>query len=98
VLWIEVSDELNETSGDETTMTVDTTTNTLVTLCLPGDAKVPTRCPLRSVPTLRKQDGATKSRTVLDLAIASDGTATVRLKQGPSDDAIDALVGPHKLW
>ncbi|HEX8113060.1 MAG TPA: tetratricopeptide repeat protein [Kofleriaceae bacterium] len=98
VLWIEVSDELDETSGDETTMAIDTTRNTLVTLCLPGDGKAPTRCPLRSVPILREQDGATKSKTVLDLAIASDGTATVKLKQGPSDEAINARVGPHKLW
>jgi hypothetical protein len=35
---------------------------------------------------------------VLDLAIANDGTATVKLKQGPSDDEINALIGPHKLW
>jgi tetratricopeptide (TPR) repeat protein len=98
VLWIEVSDELEETSGDENTMTIDSTKNTAVTLCLPGDAKTPTRCPLRTVPILREQAGATTSKTVLDLAIANDGTATVKLKQGPSDDEINALIGPHKLW
>lgn len=98
VLWIEVSDALDETSGDETTMTIDTTKNTVVTLCLPGDARTPTRCPLRDVPILREQSGTTTSKTVLDLAIANDGTATVKLKQGPSDDEINAVVGPHKLW
>jgi hypothetical protein len=98
VLWIEVSDELEETSGDENTMRIDATRNTTVTLCLPGDARTPTRCPLRTVPILREQSGATTSTTVVDLAIGNDGTATVKLKRGSSDDEINAVIGPHKLW
>ena len=35
------------------------------------------RCPLRTVPILREQAGTTISKTVLDLAIANDGTATL---------------------
>ncbi|MBA3538461.1 MAG: hypothetical protein H0T79_02430 [Deltaproteobacteria bacterium] len=40
----------------------------------------------------------TSTETTLGIALAADGTATVKLVKGPSDGQIDALVGPHKLW
>lgn len=101
VLWIQTTESLDE-RDDNKDMPVETQ-HTLVTLCLPGDAKNPTRCPLRDVPIAQSRDGlsnraAHAAETKLDLAIADDGTATLKLVSGPSDEQIDALVGPHKLW
>ncbi len=103
-------DRTTETSphGDDDSMDVDMTNATLVTVCVLGDAKTPTRCPLRAVPLSSSHDrsvletggekGGKTTETTVDLQIAADGTATVKLVKGPSDSRIDALVGPHKLW
>ncbi len=82
----------------------------LLTLCVAGDAKTPPRCPLVDVPVSRSVDvdvlagnGKVTAKpapapTVLDVTVGTDGVATIKLKSGPSDDEVDALVGPHKLW
>ena len=96
VAWIQTTDTYQET--DPETTTIETTKTTHVTLCLLGDAKTATHCPLRDVPIVQVHDAEKTTTTKLDLAIADDGTATLKLLSGPSDDQINALVGPHKLW
>ena len=103
-------DIATETSlrGDDDGMNVDTTQSKIVTVCVLGDAKTPTRCPLRGVPLsishMRSvlETGGEKplpgSETTVDLQIAADGTATIKLVKGASDSRLDALVGPHRLW
>jgi hypothetical protein len=109
VLWLQTTDHTDETSptgdGEVDIITTDTVA---VTLCVIGDATTPTKCPLRGVPlddsssSDHMTDSGTtpgKSRaTKVDLAIADDGTATVKLVSGPSDERLNALIGPHKLW
>jgi hypothetical protein len=36
--------------------------------------------------------------TKVDVALAGDGTATVKLVSGSSDARLNALIGPHKLF
>jgi hypothetical protein len=99
VLWIQTTDDYTETISTETDVDMDITKHTRVTICLPGDAKTPTRCPLRDVPIAESHTvKGVDTKTTLDLAIADDGTATLKLVSGASDDQIAALVGPHKLW
>jgi hypothetical protein len=109
ILWLETKDigESMYGSMDGDSMNADSTETTLVTLCVLGDAKTPPRCPLKGVPIKRvdesgKIDSETadikRTETVLDLTIADDGTATLKLVKGASDEQIAKLVGPHKLW
>jgi len=100
ILRLQTHDTLEETqpSGDnDEDMKIDGSERVLVTICEIGAGG--TRCPLSEVPIseTKSQDGKT-TKTVLDLAISPDGTATVKLVSGASDEAIDKLVGPHKLW
>jgi len=113
VLWLQTKDHTGETQPvDESAVEITNTDTVAVTLCVVGDAATPTRCPLRDVPlshetsTIRMADDSTGSgdphdrdaETKVDLAIADDGTATVKLVSGPSDERLNALIGPHKLW
>ena len=50
------------------------------------------------MPIAEEHEGNDKTDTKLDLSIAPDGTATLKLVSGPTDEAIDNLIGPHKLW
>jgi hypothetical protein len=104
ILWFQVRDEADQESprdDDSIDESVDVTVS--VTLCVVGDATTPTRCPLRDVPlehthssTMQVDKGESATKT--DLAIAADGTATVKLLSGPSDDRLNQLIGPHKLF
>jgi hypothetical protein len=109
VLWLETTDHTNETSpNDGEGVDIIDSTTVAVTLCVIGDATTPTKCPLRDVPldasrsAERMTDDATTpgkdTETKVDLAIADDGTATVKLVSGPSDERLNALIGPHKLF
>jgi hypothetical protein len=108
VLWIETkyTYDYMYSSYDTDSIEYEHIETTQVTLCLPSDGKTPTRCPLRDVPTRHvdeKNDEddskkATKTETVVELTIADDGTATVKLVKGASDEQLAKLVGPHKLW
>lgn len=100
VLWVQQSDASDETiprDDDDMDMIVDH--STVVTLCVLGDDKTPTRCPLREVPIQRSYEGvgSDRSETRVDIAL-SDGTATVKLVSGPSCCGLDAVMGPQKLW
>jgi tetratricopeptide (TPR) repeat protein len=97
VLWIQTTDAYWEPNDVGTS---DSTERTVVTLCVRGDASTPTRCPMRDVPIAEShdEDDSKTITTKLDLSIADDGTATLKLLSGPSDEQIAALVGPHKLW
>lgn len=108
VLWLETKDISESVYGSMDTDAMETNTieTTLVTLCV-LDGK-PT-CPLRGVPIKRSEESGsidadgkdgkhTSVETTLDLSIADDGTATVKLVKGASDEQIGKLVGPHKLW
>jgi hypothetical protein len=112
VLWLQTKDHTNETSPleDDAVDIIDTTT-VAVTLCVFGDAATPTKCPLRDIPiassssSLRMNSEGTSPgkdgrdrETKVDVAIADDGTATIKLVSGPSDERLNALIGPHKLW
>ena len=112
VLWIQTTDEASETSdSSDDAMAIDSARTTAVTVCVIGDGK--TRCPLVGVPITQSTEvtrtaiddngtpGATTGtsvETAVDLAIADDGTATVKLVKGPSDAQLDKLIGPHRLW
>ncbi len=98
VAWIQTTEKTEERTGTDEDMGFDITRRTHVTICLPGDASTPTRCPLRDVPIAETHEGSDTSTTKLGLTIDDDGTATLRLVAGPSDEQIAALVGPHKLW
>jgi hypothetical protein len=107
VLWLETTDTEQTTlvdDGDDEAMGFDTSETTTVTLCVLGDAKTPTTCPLRDVPLVERFDHAPPkgkdelTETTAALAIADDGTATVKLVKGASDPRLDHVVGPHKLW
>ncbi|MBX3156504.1 MAG: tetratricopeptide repeat protein [Deltaproteobacteria bacterium] len=77
-----------------------------VTLCVIGVGGAPTRCPLRDVPLLHvvvvdrpaSGKGAARVETHADLTVSDDGVATVKHVKGPSDAALSAVMGPHKLW
>jgi hypothetical protein len=98
LLRIQTHERLEETSVGETDddMKITGDEKTVVTICEIGIAN--TRCPLRDVPIAEEHDGEGKTDTKLDLSIAPDGTATLKLLSGPTDEAIDSLIGPHKLW
>ena len=109
VLWIETTDKSMETSGDESTMTVDMDEMQQVTICIVGDAKTPTRCPIQGLPlasshteSVTDDNGSDKGGSAkeakLALTIGSDGTATVTVPAGASDAGLESWVGPHKLW
>lgn len=108
VLWIETKYEYDYmySSFDTDDIEYEHIETTQVTLCLPGDGKTPTRCPLRDVPTHhvneKSSDDDNKKRTttetIVELTIADDGTATVKLVKGASDEQLAKLVGPHMLW
>jgi hypothetical protein len=107
VLRLETTDAEQTTlvdEGDDEDMGFDTYTTKAVTICLLGDAKTPTTCPLRDVPILEEFDHAPPkgpqhtTTTTADLTLADDGTATVKLKTGASDPRLDRVLGPHKLW
>jgi len=110
VLWLQTKDHSSETTpAEDDTVDITETDTVAVTLCVVGDAATPTRCPLRDVPleystgTVRMNDeGSTPvpgdRETKADLAIADDGTATVKLVSGSSDARLNALIGPHKLF
>jgi hypothetical protein len=107
VLWLQTTDEERTTltdDSDDMAMGFDTSSTTTVTLCLVGDAKTPTTCPLADVPIVEGFDHAPPkgksetTETTANLAIANDGTATVKLVKGASDPRLDHVLGPHKLW
>ncbi|HTR54647.1 MAG TPA: tetratricopeptide repeat protein [Kofleriaceae bacterium] len=102
VLWLQTRDKANETIiGSDDSMSNDDDTTVDVTLCVLGDAKTPTRCPLRDVPiehSHQREHDAKPAVAKVELAIGDDGTATVKLVSGASDPGLDPLVGPHKLW
>ncbi len=111
VLWIETSiDNSSESTGDDDDVTTEILTGHEVTICVVGEAKQPTRCPLVGIPKQRKLESETlgpddkvakkssSTETLLDVALGADGVVTIKLTSGPSDEQIDALVGPHKLW
>jgi hypothetical protein len=52
VLWIETTDKAEETSTgtDDSTMFLDVDEMHQVTMCVVGDAKTPTRCPIQGLP------------------------------------------------
>ncbi len=112
VLWLQTHDEASDASesGDDI-VNDDSTTTTAVTLCVIGDGK--TRCPLASVPIALSATSERTSlddsgspgktdtsmvETTLDLSLADDGTATLKLLKGASDPQVDKWIGPHKLW
>jgi hypothetical protein len=106
VLWIETTYKSDvAVPTEEDAMITEEHTSRQLTICVVGDAKTPTRCPLSGVPLLQKTDKGmidtplkTTSETHVDVTLADDGTATVKLVKGPSDAQIGKLVGPHKLW
>jgi hypothetical protein len=111
ILRIEVRDEADQSEpGDDGSMDESVDVTTTATLCVIGDATTPTHCPLRDVPLEHTHSADTWSAdggsathhdgaaTKTDLAIAADGTATVKLLGGPSDDRLNHLIGPHKLF
>jgi len=117
VLWIQTQDHANQEhpTGEGETIDSADDTEVAVTICVVGDAKTPTKCPLRDVPLSHEytadrlyfsdEDQAadkdfkpTQSATKTEITFADDGTVTVKLVSGPSDSALDKLLGPHKLW
>nr|HEX4319082.1 tetratricopeptide repeat protein [Kofleriaceae bacterium] len=92
----------------------DYTTNSVTVCVLAdAKAKTPTRCVLHDVPrshTYKSYDETDNGsgdmiekpgpsgETTLDIALADDGTATVKLLKGSLDPSDQPLVGPHKLW
>ncbi len=107
VLWLETkltAEGMYASFDDEGTVKTSTDETVYVTLCVLGDGKTATRCPLRAVPIKHTAQMATddkpepKTETVVELTIADDGTATVKLVKGASDEQLAKLVGPHKLW
>jgi hypothetical protein len=116
VLWLETKHYESSTNprfdGDDEVDELDEDKTTTLTLCVLGDGKVATTCPLR-VPLVQSHDHTEmgmsvdpsapvkpgdQSETNVEVTLADDGTATVKLVSGASDDALAKLVGPHKLW
>jgi hypothetical protein len=98
VLWLETTNRTDVTYVMDDDMVGEEWLAKQVTICVIGDAKTATRCPLRDVPLLQKVDKGKPVETHLEVKIADDGIATVKLLKGPSDAQIGKLVGPHKLW
>jgi tetratricopeptide (TPR) repeat protein len=117
VLRLETSEEeeSNFTNFDEKDQEVEDDedlTGKYATICVVGDAKTPTSCPLQHVmlsatddhdvvtdleaPEPKHKD--TKTERATDVSIADDGTVTVKLVKGSSDPQLDGVMGPHKLW
>lgn len=103
ILWLETKASADSmyVSADDESVKSEADETTYVTICVLDKV---TRCPLRAVPTKHTSQLSTedtpgpKTETIVDLAIADDGTATVKLVKGASDGQIAKLVGPHKLW
>jgi tetratricopeptide (TPR) repeat protein len=82
-----------------------------VTLCVLGNETTPPSCPLvvplegkhsKSYDPLdtdskEKPPAGEEHQATLDLQLADDGTATVKLVKGDSA-GLEALMGPHRLW
>ncbi|HSN28627.1 MAG TPA: tetratricopeptide repeat protein [Kofleriaceae bacterium] len=102
VLWLQTKDSAREDEPkDDDSIDTSGDDRIAVTLCVLADDKTPTHCPLRDVPLSHhawRDSEHTDATTITDLALASDGTATVKLVSGPSDHALDAVLGPTKLW
>jgi len=114
VAWIEVTNNDIAQWMDDQDITDESYDLTSVTVCAIGDAKTPTRCALRDAPlssehtvshATMQDDGTIKDHgdgehtaTKLDVAIASDGTVTVKLVTGSAGALPPDLLGPHKLW
>jgi hypothetical protein len=106
VLWVQTSDSEDTTLVDDTSddMGMDRSLTTTVTLCVLGDDKTPTACPLRDVPLVETfehspphgKDETTESGATV--TIAPDGTASVQLVKGAASPRLAAAIGPHKLW
>ena len=118
VLWLETTEEADTTmpppDADPRAIFVDETdTIVAVTLCVIGDAKTPTKCPVSEVIRSSIHDSMTTGEkdandqmpilkhdhqdTELDVTLADDGTATFKLVTGSIDPDL-TVVGPHKLW
>lgn len=110
VLWIETVDTSEESDSSDDDLSTKLTRDTMrqVTLCVVGDAKTPTRCPVRGLPLESTHDedrigegkqppGVSKTAR-LALALGNDGTANVTVPAGASDAGLESWVGPHKLW
>jgi hypothetical protein len=109
VLWVERTDtettSVVDANSDDDSVGMERDATTLVTLCVIGDAKTATRCPLRDVPIRHAYEKTPPHGETADviaqeaeLTIADDGTATVKLVKGASDDQLARVLGPHKLW
>jgi hypothetical protein len=109
VLWVQTTDTEDTTLVDDSDqasddMGMDRSVSTTVTVCVLGDAKTPTTCPLRDVPVLETFEhspphGKTEQTgTSAKLDIHPDGTATVQLDRGATSPRLAAAIGPHKLW
>lgn len=104
ILWLQIRDQADqEEPRDDDSIDTSTDVTVAVTLCVVGDATTPTRCPLRDVPLEHTHSSNMavdrgESATKTGLAIAADGTATVKLLSGPSDERLNRLIGPHKLF
>jgi tetratricopeptide (TPR) repeat protein len=101
---------LEDNNDSEATEADTSLSSRNVTICVVGDAKTPTSCPLQDVllsessdhsvasnkPNAKIQDAKTERAT--DISIADDGTVTVKLVKGSSDPGLAEVIGPHKLW
>jgi hypothetical protein len=98
LLRIQTHEHFDETNVHENDDDMDIVMDekTFVTICEIGTGA--TRCPLSNVPIAEEHQGKDPTKTVLDLSITPDGTATLKLVSGPTDEAIDKEIGPHKLW
>ncbi|HEY5947569.1 MAG TPA: tetratricopeptide repeat protein [Kofleriaceae bacterium] len=114
VVRIEVTDSVMTQTMDDETVTDESADQTTVTICTIGDTKTPSHCAIRDAPMstvnstnryVMLDDGTIKDRgkqerteTTLDIAIADDGTVTVKLVKGSADVVPPSVLGPHKLW
>ncbi|HET7505152.1 MAG TPA: tetratricopeptide repeat protein [Kofleriaceae bacterium] len=113
VVWLEVEDNDLAQWMDDNEVIDDSSELTRVTICTIGDAKTPTRCPVRDAPRATEHasdhstmldDGSLKpgkresTETTLDIAISADGTVTVKLVKGSASEVPAGVLGPHKLW
>ncbi|HEU4731744.1 MAG TPA: tetratricopeptide repeat protein [Kofleriaceae bacterium] len=113
VAWIEVNDTDLVQWMDDSEVIDESDDATRVTICAVGDAKTPTRCPVRDAPRSTEHatdhskmldDGSIKpgkhesTETTLDIAIGNDGTVTVKLVKGSASGVPAGVLGPHKLW
>jgi len=110
LLWIETVDTAEQTdyADDDSSSKLTHDTIRQVTLCLVGDAKTPTHCPVRGLPLESthsedhmgegKQPPSTSKTARLALALGDNGTANVTVPKGASDEGLESWVGPHTLW